>query len=181
VPVLRHGDVVIPESNAILVYLAETLQWGDVYPLGAGEAAKRAEVHRWMHWHHRNTREFTVAYFAPLLRPDIKMSPEFLDEKRAASLAAAKLLGAQLGKSKFVATGTTAPTLADFVIFADLGQCQDLELFDFSAFPNIKRWMGDMRALKGYAGTHEALASMKPLIDNAKAKAKAKSHTQAKL
>ena len=181
-PVLRDGnETVVPESNAILVYLAETLRWDDVYPLAASKAAERAEIQRWLHWMHRNSREFTIAYFAPLLRPDIAMSPEFLDDKRKVCVAAAKLLERQLAKSAFVATGSAKPTLADFAIYADLGQCQFLDVFDFAPYPNIRRWLSDMRKVKGYDETHEALAGIKPLVERAKAKAKASSRTQAKM
>ena len=39
---IKDGDAVIAESNSILVYLAETLRWDDVYPLAANKAAQRA-------------------------------------------------------------------------------------------------------------------------------------------
>ncbi|MCB9525593.1 MAG: glutathione S-transferase family protein [Myxococcales bacterium] len=49
VPVLVDGDVVLPESNAILIYLAEAAGAAGeaVYPTDRGA---RAQVHRWLFW-----------------------------------------------------------------------------------------------------------------------------------
>jgi glutathione S-transferase len=48
VPVLKDGDVVVPESHAIIVYLAEKFGWDEVFPTGKGNEAKRAEINRWL-------------------------------------------------------------------------------------------------------------------------------------
>lgn len=46
VPVLMHADVIIPDSNAILIYLAETFpSAGEFLPKGA---VQRAAVQRWL-------------------------------------------------------------------------------------------------------------------------------------
>lgn len=175
VPVLKHGDVVVNESGAIMVYLAEVLGWNDVYPLAPKDAAARARVNRWMHWHHRNSREFTIGLFAPIMRPDLKFSPESIKEREKMCVVVAKQLEAHLAlpPNKFLAS-TPTPSLADFVVFADIGQCEDLGLFDFGPFPNIRRWMAELRKRPGYAESHEQMMGLKPLVEQAKAKRSAK-------
>ena len=47
VPVVRDGDVIVWESNAILRYLASLQDMGSLWPQAAG---KQAEIDRWMDW-----------------------------------------------------------------------------------------------------------------------------------
>lgn len=47
VPVLKDGDLVLTESAAILIYLAESKPGTTLYP---AEGRARAEVHRWLFW-----------------------------------------------------------------------------------------------------------------------------------
>lgn len=55
-------------------------------------------------------------------------------------------------------------------MFADIGQCskEDLDLFDFSVFPNLDAWIGRMKKLPGYAESHAGIADLKPMMDMAK-------------
>src|SRR3954465_14732630 len=47
VPVLEDGGFVLTESNAIMVYLAESTPGQALYPSGLKE---RTEVNRWLFW-----------------------------------------------------------------------------------------------------------------------------------
>lgn len=173
VPALKHGDVVLAESGAIIVYLAETLGWDDVYPLGKDKAAERAKINFFLHWMHRNSREFSIGLFAPLLRKDLKFSPEVNNERGRAATMSAKFLEKELEThgASFLA-GTKTPTLADFAVFADVGQCckEDLDLFDFAPFPKLSVWMSKMKSLKGYEESHSLIDGLKPMIAQAKSK-----------
>jgi hypothetical protein len=53
-------------------YLATKHHWTDYYPV---DIQRRAAVDFFLAWHHRNTRELTIALFAPLLRPDLNVRP----------------------------------------------------------------------------------------------------------
>ena len=159
------GEDLISESNAILLYLCETLNWDDVYPLAPGKARERAEVQKWLHWFHLNTRQFSGAYFLPALAPHLKVETQ---ERRKGCVATAKFMDEHLAQNKFLAVGFQQPTLADFVAFADVGQCEDLDIFDFAPYPNLRRWMRDMRALKGYAESHQVLTGLKAIVDRNK-------------
>ena len=55
VPVIEDNGVVVQEAAAILGYLGETRDWSaDLYP---SDAAARARVNSFMHWHHQGTRQ----------------------------------------------------------------------------------------------------------------------------
>ncbi|KAI9028009.1 glutathione S-transferase [Hyaloraphidium curvatum] len=172
VPVLKETfpdgrEVVIAESAAIATYLAETRGWDDVYPLGADKAAERAKSNQWTHWAHKNVRHLTQGHFATIMRPDIKFSPGDVETNKRTGRAGLKTMERVLGKSKFL-TGDQA-RIGDVAVFADVGQLQDLDLFDFSEFPNVKRWMADMRKLPAYEETHAPVFKMiSPAIDKGK-------------
>ncbi|CAK9031074.1 unnamed protein product [Durusdinium trenchii] len=57
---------------AIMAYLGDKFEW-KLYPR---DARIRARIHQYMNWHHQNTRRITMALFAPVMRPDLKISPE---------------------------------------------------------------------------------------------------------
>ena len=46
-PALKDGDLVLWESNAILQYVADTMDKTEFYPK---DPAKRADVNRWLLW-----------------------------------------------------------------------------------------------------------------------------------
>ena len=62
VPSMEDGDVRLSESHAILTYLGDKHGW-EMYPK---DPVERARVQEYLHWHHRNTREITLALFAPV-------------------------------------------------------------------------------------------------------------------
>jgi glutathione S-transferase len=168
VPVIQHGEVILNESNSILVYIAETYGLSSLWPKADDEKSRlsRAKIGRWLHWMHRNSREGTIGLFAPLARPDLKLKPNPGPFK-----AAMNVLEQTLAKHKFLAE-TSTPTLADIAVFADVGQLDNLELFDFSTYPHVKRWMNELRKLPGYAETHdETFETLKALFAQAKERA----------
>ena len=168
IPVLKDGDFVLFESNAILQYICEKYGFDDLYPKNPQQ---RALVSQWLHWHHTASREFTVAYFAPTVRKDLAkvFTPEFLAPKRAAIKGALKVLEAQLQKTRFLVG--SAPTIADLCVFQDIGQFSPHGLglggFDFTPYPAVDKWMARMEQLPGYKESHELLVSMKPLFEKA--------------
>lgn len=167
VPVIKDTDgTIIGESNAIITYLAEKYGWNDVFPQGKGNEAKRAQINYWLNWGHLNSRGFSGAFFAPIFRPDLKFNPDAMAERKKACTNAAKVLDGWLANNTWLAKGSTAPTLADFAVFADMGQLDDLALFDFSGFKNVLRWFGQMRKLKAYKESHVLLEKVaKPAVE----------------
>jgi glutathione S-transferase len=90
----RTAAIADKSGAAIAVYLCEVFGWNDMYPAGAGRehVAKRAAINQWLHWHHRNSRDLTVGFFAPLLRPDLKIPPAVAQAQQTTGVAAIKRL-----------------------------------------------------------------------------------------
>ncbi|KAH9245932.1 hypothetical protein BASA81_016572 [Batrachochytrium salamandrivorans] len=165
VPVLQHGEgFTLTESAAIITYLAEELGWTDLYP---EDKQIRGKIQQWIHWHHRNSREFTMVLVRPLLLGDVKTSPE----KVATLNGMAQGLDEALAKSLYLVGDS--PTLADFCVFADLGQCHqtELALFDFAPYANLEKWMSRMKTQPYYEETHAVLPMLKQMVLKVKAKA----------
>ncbi|KAH9245930.1 hypothetical protein BASA81_016570 [Batrachochytrium salamandrivorans] len=177
IPVLQHGEgFTLSESAAIITYLAEELGWTDLYP---NNKQTRGKIQQWMHWHHRNSREFSLIAFAPLIRADLKISPEKVAAGQSMLKKVAQGLDEALAKSLYLVGDS--PTLADFCVFADLGQCHqsEMDLFNFAPYANLDKWMLQMKAQPFYEETHAVLPMLKQMAD--KAKAKRAAATKAKL
>ena len=128
----------------------------------------------YFNYHHSNTRQITLGLFAPIARPDLKIS-------EAAAAAAAKTTNAVLNqfekiflaKTPFVLSQT--PTIADISAYQEIGQCQAkyCDLLDFSAYPKLTAWMAAVEALPGHAKSHDMAAPVFGIIKKMAAKAKA--------
>eukprot|EP00516_Mucochytrium_quahogii_P013551 CAMPEP_0203800766 /NCGR_PEP_ID=MMETSP0100_2-20121128/10789_1 /ASSEMBLY_ACC=CAM_ASM_000210 /TAXON_ID=96639 /ORGANISM=" , Strain NY0313808BC1" /LENGTH=225 /DNA_ID=CAMNT_0050707065 /DNA_START=46 /DNA_END=720 /DNA_ORIENTATION=+ len=159
VPVLEDSDagLVLWESNAILTYIAAKHGMKDLYPT---DFAQRAVVDQWLHWHHGNSRTFTMALFAPVIRPDLELSEQAIQDNKKRVAATAKLLEKQLEKTQYLCGDHL--TLADIAVYEDIGQCQPhfCDLFDFSPYPALQRWMATFEKLPSFEETHKVLAKL---------------------
>jgi len=166
VPAIDDNGFTLYESCAILVYLAEKYGWTDLYPK---DLQSRARIHQYLHWHHRNTREITVKLIAPFIRPDLKL-PFGPNEKKYAERIVGMLENNFFSKSKFIVGDHV--TIADFVCFEELVQCDKeyCDTFDFSAFPNVVRWMNDMKKIPKYSESHQGLSKVTEYFKAAMAK-----------
>jgi glutathione S-transferase len=172
VPVIQQDDgFVLWESQAILVFLAKTLGWRDVYP---DDLKQQAMVDLYFNYHHSNTRQISLGLFAPIARPDLKIS-------EAAAAAASKIATTVLNqfetiflaKTPFVLSRT--PTIADISAYQEIGQCQTkyCDLLDFSNYPKVQAWMAAVEGLEGHTKSHEMAAPVFGFIKKAAAKVKA--------
>jgi glutathione S-transferase len=138
----------VAESNAILCYLSNRHGWTDVYP---DEAQARARVDWMLHWHHRNLREASVGLVAPRIRRDLNI-PEVLQQAAVGSFTRAlrALETGWLARARYLAGEQL--TIADFAAYSEIGQLQPefTNLFDFSSYPNVSRWLADMKAVRGH-------------------------------
>lgn len=113
VPVIRDGDFVLWESNAICRYLAAKHQRHDLLPL---EPALRAIVEQWMDWQATELNNSWRYAFMALVRK----SPAHTDPNAIAAGITAwnrhmAILEAQLSRTGAYVTGKTF-TLADVVL-----------------------------------------------------------------
>ncbi len=160
VPTLEEPDTgfALGEAHAILCYLAERHGWEDVYP---GELRRRARVNWYLHYHHRNVREASIGLVAPRIRKDLNI-PEAMQQASSATFTRA--LGALetgcLDGSRFLAGDSL--TLADFAAYVEIGQLQPgfTSIYDFDPFPNVRRWLEEMKSVDGHDDAHVVLREL---------------------
>jgi len=158
VPVLEDGDFRLTESSAILKYLADKTD-SPAYPK---DLKQRARVNEMMDWFNTNFyRDFGYGLAYPQVFPNHKRPT---DEVQAATIAWAKervqgtlqvLNDHLIGPDKSYLCGDQI-TIADYfgVCLLTLGE---VIRCDFSAYPNIERWLAKMKALPSWGAVNEAL------------------------
>jgi len=157
VPVLEDGNFRLTESSAILKYLADKIS-SPAYP---SDLQKRARVNERMDW--LNTgfyRDFSYGLLYPqifpfLRRPDETVQAGTVSWGKDKAMIWLKVLDESLiGPRNAFLCGDDI-TLADYlgsmmVLGGEVIRCK------FEAFPNICRWLGNMKALKSWARVNEA-------------------------
>jgi glutathione S-transferase len=158
VPVLQDGDLVLTESSAILKYLADKVN-SPTYPK---DLKQRAKVNEMMDWFNTNFyRDFAYNMAYPQIFPHHKRPS---DDTQSQTIAWGqerarnwlKLLNDYwIGPSKPYLCGNQI-TIADYfgVCLVTLGE---ILRCDFSAYPNVGRWLGNMKQLKTWPKVNEAL------------------------
>lgn len=157
VPALADGEFVLTECAAILQYLAELAQ-SPAYPQ---EPRRRARVNSALGWFQTNFHSalgHELAY--PTLYPAMfPLSPTAYGEVTAAGLAGTRRWLAVLdehmiGPDRNYVAGEDL-TLADYV-GASCTMLAEAISFDLSAYPNVRRWMGTMKARPSWDETYAA-------------------------
>jgi len=158
VPVLEDSDFRLTESSAILKYLADKFD----LPSYPKDLQKRARVNERMDWFNTQFyRDFGYGLNYPQLFPNQKRPS---DEVQKATLAWGKehaegwleVLDKHLiGPNQQYLCGDEI-TIADYfgVCLITLGE---LTRCDFSAYPNVSRWIANMKKLKSWNKVNEAL------------------------
>ena len=156
VPMIEDGDLRLTESSAILKYLADKIG-SPAYPKDLKQRAKVNEVMDWL-----NTqfyRDFGYGLVYPQLFPHHKRRS---DEAHAGAVAWGQQ-GAKnwlqilndhwIGPNNQYLCGNEL-TIADYfgAAIVSIGELIDSDL---SAYPNIKRWLGNMKKLKSWPQVNE--------------------------
>jgi len=158
VPMLEDGDFRLTESSAILKYLAEKIG-SPAYPK---DLKKRAKVNEMMDWFNTNFyREYGYHMIYPQLFPTHKREPEAAQQATVAwgkeqSQNWLRVLNDHwIGPNQAYLCGNEI-TIADYLgaCFLTLGE---IVRCDFSAYPNVARWLGNMKKLKSWGPINEAL------------------------
>lgn len=157
VPVLEDGDFRLTESSAILKYLAEKTA-SPAYPSGL---RPRARVNEMMDWINTQIcRDFAYGFVYPQIFPAWHRRPTHEQQQGTLSWAKERAKGwlkvldqDLLGPKNKYLCGEQI-TLADYfgAPFVALGEALRC---DYAAYPNIKRWLGSMKALKSWNKVHE--------------------------
>lgn len=158
VPAPVDGDFMLTESSAILKYLADKTR-SAAYPK---DLQQRAKVNEMMDWINTQVcRDMAYGFVYPQIFPGHKREN---DTVQAANLAWArerarkwlKVLDERLiGPDKPFLCGD-AITIADyfgasFVALGEVTRC------DYSAYPNVSRWLGNMKRLKSWDKVFETI------------------------
>jgi glutathione S-transferase len=155
VPVLEDGDFRLTESSAILKYLADKIG-SPAYPK---DLKQRAKVNEMMDWLNSNFyRDWGYGLCYPQLFPHHKRRS---DEAHAATVEwgaenAKKWLQLLndywIGPNKQYLCGNTV-TIADY-FGAGLVTLGEVIRVDFSKYPNVKRWLDNVKKLPSWDKTN---------------------------
>jgi glutathione S-transferase len=161
VPMLVDGDLKLTESSAILKYLAEKFDLPE-YPKDLKQRAKVNEVMDWLNTNFY--REWAYGLCYPQLFPHMKRRS---DEAHAATIDWGKeqskrwlqvLNDHYIGANQYL-TGNTI-TIADY-FGAGLVTLGELIGCDLAPYPNIQRWLGNMKKLKTWPQVNEVFDGFK--------------------
>ena len=132
IPVMKHGDIVLYESQAICQYIADLLGG----PMSAQDAGERARISMY--------GLSSISNFEPNFLPMI--FGQGGEEGKAQFMANLQpLLGAlntELdGREYLIGEGSGRFTVADIMMASVVGQYGRAIKFDFSPWPNIDAWV----------------------------------------
>ena len=158
VPVLEDGDLRLTESSAILKYLADKIN-SPAYPK---DLKQRAKVNEMMDWFNTNFyRDFGYGMAYPQIfphhkRPKDDVQSATIEWGRDRAKAWLQLLNDHwIGSDKQYLCGNQI-TIADYfgVCLVTLGEVLRCDL---GPYPNVTRWVGNMKKLKSWDKVNEAL------------------------
>ena len=146
-PVLELADGTrIPESNAILCYLAEGTDW---LP---SDAVERALVLGWMFWE-QNQHEGVIAVRAAILGYESRRhlrTPERLKELLDRGHSVLAIMDEALTARDWIALDR--PTVADISLYGYTHSAGTKGGFDLDRFPAVSAWLERVESLPGHVG-----------------------------
>jgi glutathione S-transferase len=155
VPLLEDGDFRLGECSEILKYLADTVR-SPAYP---AELRRRARVNERMDWFNTGLyRDLGYGLIYPQVLPHLRMEDE---QAQKAAMAASRDRAKKwlsvlnehiIGAAPFVCGDEI--TLADYMGAAYLTVGEVVRL-DYSAYPNIVKWLSTMKARPSWASVNE--------------------------
>ncbi|OPK05997.1 glutathione S-transferase family protein [Pseudomonas sp. VI4.1] len=150
VPVIDDQGVVLADSNAILVYLAQKYgngRWLPVDPVGA------AKVQRWL-----SVAAGPIA-FGPARARLITVfgAPHNAEEAIARSHDVLKVIDQELAHTTFLAD--SEPTIADVAAYSYIAHAPEgnVSLEDYA---NVRAWLKRIEALPGFVGMPRTVAGL---------------------
>ena len=160
IPMIEEPETgfVLAEAHPIMCYLSNLHGWSDVYP---ADFRARAKVDWYLHYHHRTVREASVGLVAPKIRKDLDISEATQQAaQRTLTRAVEAIETGWLANSRFLVGD--ALSLADFAAYVEIGQLQPgfTNVFGFTPYPNVQRWLDEMRQVDGHDTVHEVLAKL---------------------
>lgn len=138
VPVLLHGAFAVPDSNAILLYLADTFPAAGEYMPRSRE--QRALVHRWL-----AVAAGQLAH-GPAAARLVRVFGRKLDHAQAVANANAlfAVFDGELARRDFFVGD--APTLADLSLYAYTAHAPEGDV-SLEPYPHVRAWLTRLEAL----------------------------------
>ncbi len=147
VPVVRDGDFVLWESDAIVRYLAQKHGRDDLYP---AELRERAVVEQWMNWYGTNFgQSFRYAFHALIRKNPAYDDQGKITESLAACAARVAILDAHLGRTGGFVAGPDF-TLADILMGAGVNRWMQMPA-DKPPCPAVAAYYERLSARPAYA------------------------------
>jgi glutathione S-transferase len=142
-PVLEiEPGVCLPESNAILFYLA------DDTPLLPSDRLKRARVLQWMFFEQYSHEPYiAVARFLRRFHPDPASQRALADSRMDGGYRALEVMEKHLAEGTFFVGGRY--TIADIALYAYTHVAGEGG-FDLARFPAVRAWLARVEAQPGY-------------------------------
>ena len=140
IPVLVDGEVVLRDSQAILVYLARKTERSDWLPLEAGPLAT---VMQWL-----STAANELARGPADARAGVKFGRQLdVELARAKAFSILGIIDTHLGRQRWLACDR--PTIADIACFPYIALAPEGGI-GLEPYSNIKGWMNRIASLPGY-------------------------------
>jgi glutathione S-transferase len=159
VPTLEDGDFRLTESSAILKYLASKYDLPS-YPKDLKKRAKVDEMMDWFNTQFYRDYGYGLTYpqiFAHHKRPSDEMQAGTIAWGKERAAGWFKILNDYwLGPQKQYLCGDQI-TIADY-FGGSLATLGEVIRCDFSAYPNVERWLNNMRKLSSWKHVNEAMA-----------------------
>lgn len=140
VPVLDDDGVIVPDSNAILVYLATKHRRADWLPVDAIGAAR---VQRWL-----SVAAGQIAFGPCAARLVTLFGANFNHEETIARAhAVLKLVEQALTKADWLAADHA--TIADVALYSYIARAPEGDV-DLAPYPQVRGWLARVEALPGF-------------------------------
>ena len=165
VPMLEDGDFRLTESSAILKYLADKVG-SPAYPKDLKQRAKVNEMMDWLNTNFYREYAYNLAYpqlFPHMKRPTEDVQKATLEWGKERAKGWLQILNDHwIGPNNQYLCGNQV-TIADYLgaAFVTLGE---IIRCDFSAYPNVRRWLDNMRKLKSWPKVNEVFEGYKASV-----------------
>ncbi len=165
VPMLEDGDLRLTESSAILKYLADKVG-SPAYPKDLKQRAKVNEMMDWLNTNFYREYAYNLIYpqlFPHMKRPDPAVQAATLEWGKERAKGWLQILNDHwIGPMNQYLCGNQI-TIADYLgaAFVTLGE---IVKCDFSPYPNVQRWLGNMKKLKSWPKVNEVFDGFKASV-----------------
>ncbi len=141
-PVLKDGNAVIRDSQAILVYLAHQYGGEQWWP---NDAVTMAHIAAWL-----STAANELARGPNTLRLHHKFGRDInLDDAQQITNTLLNIMNERLRRHEWIATDV--PSIADVALYPYIALAPEGKV-DLSPYPSVLAWLQRMQALSGYVG-----------------------------